>query len=199
MSQFELLSVLVALLSAVIAFISLYRTREVTRRQIELQERQVVLERESAKLAKLQREQIEAGSGFPTLNTNMFPVKIYYSDGTLEDVAVELVLENNSSLNRSINNCSVGLLDKEDDKYPTWARQAEFREKLAEYPITIPPNSSVILYSFERRLKELYKKDSGPTTPDDRKVAVVISMAGITAPLTRVIGRYSPTHGLRPL
>ena len=198
MSRSELLSVLVALLSALISFVSLYRTREVAKRQVELQERQVALELESAKLARIQREDLEAASKFPSLTVRIFPVTIHYSDGDLNDTAVELLFENGSALNRSINNCSVGFLDKPNDLFPSVARQAEYQDKLAEYPVAIPPHSSLMLYSFARRLKPIYEDRYGANTSDPKNVAVLVNVAGMTAPLLRVVGRYSPTAGLVP-
>jgi hypothetical protein len=199
MTVFELLSVLVALLSALVAFVSLYRTREVSKRQIELQERQVALERESSKLAKLQREQIEAATDFPSMTVTIHPVTIHYSDGDLHDTAVELIFENGSALNRSINDCAVGLLDNPADAVPQVARQAEYQDNVAEYPIAIPPYSSLILYSFARRLKPIYEDRYGVTETEDKGVAVRVSVAGMKEPLLRVIGRYSPANGLRPM
>lgn len=199
MTTFDLISILVALLSAVIAFVSLHRTREVSKRQIELQERQVALERESANLAKLQRQQIEAASDFPSLRATIHAVTVHYSDGDLHDTAIELLLENNSALNRSINDCSVGLLDKLTDVVPAVARQAEYQDKLADYPIQVLPHSSLILYSFARRLKPIYEDRYGVSATEEKGVAVRISVAGMKDPLYRVIGRYSPSSGLRSL
>lgn len=199
MSDFELLSILVALLSAVISFVSLYRTREVAKRQIELQEKQVALERESAKLAKLQREQIEAAAQFPSLTVTINPVTIHYSDGELHDTAVKLLFENGSALNRSLNECSVGLLDKATDRFPSVARQAQHQDELAEYPIAIPPHSSLILYSFARHLKPIYEDHYGADTKEMKSVAVHVSVAGMKEPLVRLIGSYSPTNGLHPI
>jgi len=195
-SHFGLLSVLEALLSALISFVSLYRTREVAKRQVELQERQVALELESAKLARIQREDLEAATDFPSLSVKIYPVTIYYSDGDLNDTAVELRFENGSALNRSINNCSVGLVDKPSDVFPSGARQAEYQDKLAEYPVAIPPHSSLLLYSFARRLKPIYEDRYGANAVDPKNGVILVNVAGMTGPLLRVVGHYSPTVGL---
>ena len=151
---------------------------------------------EAEHLARLQREQIEAAAHFPSIAVNIFRVTIHYSDGDLEDVAVELVFENNSALNRSIIDCSVGLLDTPTDGSLSIACQAEYKDKLAEYPITIPSHSSLILYSFQRRLEPIYKSQYGINATIEKHVGVRVRMAGITKPLVRVVGRYSPTRGL---
>ena len=59
MTSYELLSLLVSLLAAVVAFVALYRARRVTQRQLQLQEMQVELQKEQSALAALQRRQIE--------------------------------------------------------------------------------------------------------------------------------------------
>jgi len=56
---FELLSLLIAVIAAVISVVSLARTRQVAQRQIELQRANLELQKEQALLAKFQRELLE--------------------------------------------------------------------------------------------------------------------------------------------
>jgi len=197
MSDFQTLSLLISVLSATIAFVSLYRTRKVAKAQIELQKRQVALSAESAALAKVQREMIQQAKRFPDLTVDIFAVTIHYEDGDLNDTAVRLIFFNRSSLNASLNDCLVGLLDKPSDRISSIARQAEYQDKLAQYPISIAPNTSLIQYSFARRLKEAYDAHYPTGTTEPKSVAVLAHFAGFDEPLVKVIGSYSPNSGLR--
>jgi hypothetical protein len=197
MTPFEILSVLTAIFSGTIAFVTLYHTRKLDKQQIDLQQRQLVLENESAKLAKLQRDQIEAGMQYPSLTVRIYDETIHYADGDSHDTAIELVINNASALNRSINDCVVGLLDDPTDKFPRVARQGKYREKLAEYPIAIQPHSSVILFSYGRYLESIYRDRFGATATDDKAVVARLDIGGMKDPFVQVIGTYSPTSGLR--
>jgi hypothetical protein len=162
---------------------------------VALQEKQLVLEQESAKLAKLQLELLELGRGLPPTYTRIFQVTDHYKDGDMHDTAIEITIDNPSSVVRSINNCSVGLAEDAEDKYPRFAREAEFRDNLAEYPISIAAGSSVILYSFGRRLQPLYQQHFIGLV-DPKPVLVRVDVAGIPEPLVRTVGTYSPNEGL---
>jgi len=196
MTAFELLSTLVAVLAAVISLVALARAREVASRQIEVQERQLALEHESAKLARLQREQLEAASKFPELHARAFAVKIQYDNATIDDTVLELTFENGSSVNRSINTCTIGLLEKETDRVPSRARQAQYQYENAEYPVLIAPHSSLILYSFARHIRPIFEDAFGSSSTESKPVVVVTQFAGIPEPLIRTVARYSLSLGL---
>jgi hypothetical protein len=195
MTNFELLSILLAIVAAVTSLVALIRAREVASRQIELQERQLSLERESAKLARLQREQLEAAKNFPALHTSTFAVKIHYDDATIDDTVVELTFENASSINRSINSCTVGVLEKPTDLMPKGVREAQYRDENATYPISIPAHSSLKLYSFARHIRPLFENLFGSTSTDIGTVVVVAQIAGMPEPLVRFVASYSLAHG----
>lgn len=195
MTTFEVLSILVAVLAAFISLVALSRAREVAARQIELQEKQLTLERESAKLAKIQREQIEEATRYPKLAVNVFPVTIHYDDATIQDTAIELIFENGSSLSRSINSCTVGFLDNDTDALPAISRQAQYRDEFAEYPIAVEPHASLILYSFARHFDQLYKDRYGPAEASPKSVALLAKFAGMPEPLVRIVARYVPNKG----
>ena len=133
----------------------------------------------------------------PTLIYNIFQMTTHAKDGSIDDMAVEITLENNSPINRNLNNLSVGLLNNPRDRYPAVARQAEYLDSLADYPIAIAPYASLILYSFERRLKPVYEHKYGPGSNLPKPVVIMANFAGIKKPIIRVIGTYCPDEGIR--
>ena len=199
MTSYELLATLLAVVAAVISLVALMRAREVASRQIELQERQLALERESAKLARLQREQLEAAQRLPELSARTFAVKIHYDDATIEDTVLELTFENGSSVNRSINACSVGLLQNDTDPFPMSAREAQYQNENATYPISVPPHSSIKLYSFARHIRPLFEESFGTSSLETRPVVVVARVAGMPEPLVRSVACYSVPEGFTAL
>jgi hypothetical protein len=151
----------------------------------------------AANLAKAQLDQLEADKKFPKVSTNIYPVKIHYSDGVLEDMVVEITFENASSLNRSLNDCSVGFLKRDSDRFPAHARQAQNQFEQATYPIQIAPHSSLILYSYMRHLRKVFEKEFGP---EEVKTVVVYSQfAGADGKIVQRAATFSAAGGLRPL
>jgi len=191
----EALTLLIALLAVIVSFVSLYRTRQISELQIKMQETQITLDRESAKLAKLQREQIEIAGSAPRLVATVHPVTIHYDDASLSDTVVELLLENHSSLNRSLNACVVGLLEKSTDAAFAVGRQAQYRDTLATYPISLGPHSSIILYSFGRHIEEIYHQHFGASAVEEKQVAVNLEWAGLSEPVFKIVAIFHPSKG----
>ena len=69
---------------------------------------------------------------------------------------------------------------------------------MVEYPVTVPPYSSAILYSFEHRLASIYVKRFGKDTLT-KQVELRLAFAPGRNPERRLIGTYTPGPGLRPL
>lgn len=191
----EVLTTLIALLAVIVSLVSLYRTRRISELQLEKQNTQISLERESAKLAKLQREQLELSGGAPRWAVTVHPDTIFYEDDSLSDTVVELLLENDSSLNRSLNKCVVGLLEKPTDAAFAVGRYAQHRDTQATYPISLAPHSSIILYSFGRHIEEVYHQHFGTSSVKEKQVAVHLEWAGLSEPVFSVVATFRPGKG----
>src|SRR5689334_6730761 len=121
----KVLTLFVSLLSLTVSYCAYRQTRTLTSQQLSLQT-------QTTDLARIQREMIEAAKQPPKLRTRVFQVTIHAADGTIDDTAVEMVFQNGSSLNVSLDRCSVGF-------QTGIGVEAEYRDRLATFPIVIGP------------------------------------------------------------
>ena len=133
----------------------------------------------------------------PAIQTEIFPVRIHYEDGVLEDTAIRIVIENRSSLSRNIDDCTVLFFANPQD--PSAGRQAQLRDEEATYPINVGPYSTVHLYSYLRHLIPVYKQTFGGDCADEKKVALRAKFSGRVSPVIITFGSFSPEKGLKHL
>src|ERR1700688_4354170 len=142
------------------------------------------------------REEVHRLRG-PQVSCVIYEDIVHAKDGSRSDMAIKILIDNPSSVNRTLVDCSVGLLTNPGKTLKMVAREAQLLDGQATFPIQIPPYSSQILYSFARRLESVFPRHPDESEQSPLPVVIRAEFSGKAKLTIKEIGTYSHMHGLR--